>query len=109
MQLEHPQVPRARHQVTEETTLARPRGELDEIRRVLAGRPLRPIPAHALLEQEPIEHRHKLEPLVDDRPVPHPRRQIDTLPLKRDDQDQPQHHDPRTTRPADRVKSYVVV
>lgn len=66
MQLEHPQISRARHQISQQAPLARPRGKLDEIRRVLAGRLLRPIPAHALLEQESVERHDKLEPLVDD-------------------------------------------
>ena len=98
MQLKHPQIPRARNQIPKQPALPRPPRELHEIRRVLPRRPLRPIPAHPLLEQEPVEHRHQLEPLVDDRPVPHPGRQINTLPLEKANQGQPQHHDPRTPR-----------
>ena len=96
MQLKHPQIPRARNQIPKQPAFPRPPGELDEIRRVLPRRQLRPIPAHPLLEQEPVEHPHQLEPLINDRPVPHPRRQINTLPLEKADQDQPQHHNPRT-------------
>jgi hypothetical protein len=82
MELEHPEIPGARHEVHQQAPVMRPGRELDQVRRVLTGRHLRPIPAHALLEQEPVEHRHQFEPLVDDRPVPHPRRQINTLPLE---------------------------